>query len=105
MFDVGDAAPDVDDLLAVDVQRVARTDLAVLLEVLRERVAHALEAGIDRPTDPDAHDTSSLWFSACSPGHSFASSGTSLHGKGAKTSAFVGHTFSAIGASASRSNL
>ncbi len=52
---VADTAPEVDDLGAVDVERVARPDLAVLLEVVRERVAYAFESRLDVSSDFDAH--------------------------------------------------
>jgi hypothetical protein len=48
-------APDVDDLPAVDVERVARALFAVLDEVVGEGVAHALVPGLDGPIDLDAH--------------------------------------------------
>jgi hypothetical protein len=49
------AAPQVDDLRAVHVVRVRRTDLAALLEVARERVAHLFESRLDVTPDFDAH--------------------------------------------------
>ena len=53
--DVGDATPQVDDLVAVDVERVAGTDFVVGLEVAHERVAHGLVARLDVPADLDPH--------------------------------------------------
>ena len=53
---VGDAAPHVDDLGAVDVERVARAHLAVLLEVAGERVADGLVPRLDGAADLDSHD-------------------------------------------------
>ncbi len=43
-----DAADEVDDALAVDVERIAGADVAVLVEVPFERVADALETRRDR---------------------------------------------------------
>src|SRR5207248_9652354 len=45
--DVGDTAPDVDDRATVDVRCERRADFAVLLEVLRECLPHALEPRFD----------------------------------------------------------
>ena len=49
--DVGDAAPEVDDLLALHVQRERRADLPVLLEVVRERLLDSLEPRCDFAVD------------------------------------------------------
>src|SRR5207247_6097786 len=46
---VGCATPDVDDLLALDVQREGRADLLVLDEVALERRTHRLEARLYLP--------------------------------------------------------
>ena len=53
---IGDAAPEVDDLLAVDVHRDLRAELAVIGEVADERVAHGLEAGLDGAADGGSRD-------------------------------------------------
>ena len=53
-LDVGDAAPEVDDPFAVDVQRERCADLPVLLEVPGERVAHTLEPRLNGSLD-DGH--------------------------------------------------
>jgi hypothetical protein len=53
---VGDAAPEVDHLLSVDVHGDARPELAVLGEVADERVAHGFEAGLDRAADGGSSD-------------------------------------------------
>ena len=61
---VRDATPQVDDLAALDVQTEAGTDVAVLLEVAYERVAHAFEARLDDSIDVHVAPLSSL--GACS---------------------------------------
>ena len=48
---IGDAAPQVDELLAVAVQRERRTDFAALFEVLGEGRADLLEARRDLAAD------------------------------------------------------
>ena len=48
---VGDAAPQVDDRLPVDVHAHRRADLAAFVEVLRERVEHRFEFGRDPAVD------------------------------------------------------
>jgi hypothetical protein len=53
---IGDAAPQVDHLLAVDVHGDTRAELAVLGEVPDERVAHGFEAGLDRAADRGSDD-------------------------------------------------
>jgi hypothetical protein len=46
---VGDTAPQVDDLAALDVQTEARPHVTVLFEVAHERVADTFESGLDDP--------------------------------------------------------
>jgi hypothetical protein len=45
------AAPQIDDAAAVDDDRHARADLALLAEVLLEDAAHALEGGVAESGD------------------------------------------------------
>jgi hypothetical protein len=53
---VGDAAPEVDHLLAADVHCNLRAELAVIGEVADERVADGLEAGLDGAADGRSRD-------------------------------------------------
>ena len=48
---VADAAPEIDDLLAVVIDAARAAQLAASGEVLGERVAHRLEAAADVPFD------------------------------------------------------